>query len=83
MGLSFHDEASMVEVVGSFLHFTPDDLDPNSIPETDQMESISQERRDESDDGIGGSDDIQMAEMNGEPIVRVTVTVAKLEDSIH
>jgi hypothetical protein len=62
MGMSFHDEVSMVEVVGSFLYFRPDDMDQNSILD---MESISQERRlgDESDDSIGGSDDsIQMAE---------------------
>ena len=62
MGLSFHGEASMVRFVGtrslSFLHFTPDDSDPNSIPD---MGRISQERGDESDDSIGGSDDIQMA----------------------
>jgi len=58
MGLSFHDEASMVEVVGSFLHFTPNDCsDQNSIPET---RSISQERRDESDDCIDGNDDFQI-----------------------
>lgn len=57
MGMSFHDEASMVEVMGSFLHFTPDSSDPDSIPE---MGSISQERRDESDDCIAGSDDIQI-----------------------
>ena len=57
MGMSFHDEASMVEVMGSFLHFTPDSSDPDSIPE---MGSISQERKDESDDCIAGSDDIQI-----------------------
>lgn len=54
----------MVEVLGarSFLHFTPGDSDPNSIP---GMGSISsEERRDESDDDISrsDSDDIQMAE---------------------
>ena len=53
MGLSFHDEASMVEVVESYLHFTPasDDSDLNSIPE---MGSISQdsERREQSGDCI-------------------------------
>jgi len=53
-GLSFHDEASMVEVVGNFLHFTHVDSDPNSIPE---IGSINEERRNESDDCIGGSDD--------------------------
>jgi len=63
IGLSFHDEGSMVEAVGSLLHFTPDgsesDRNSESIPETG---SISQEGRDESDDchGIGGSDDIQI-----------------------
>jgi len=30
MGLSFHDEASMVEATGTFLHFTPDNS--NTIP---------------------------------------------------
>jgi hypothetical protein len=61
IGLSFHDEASMVEAVGSLLHFTPDGSDRNSesIPD---MGSINQEGRDESDDchGIGGSDDIRI-----------------------
>ena len=46
----------MVEVVGSFLYFTPDGSDLNSISE---MGSISLER-DKSDDYIGGCDDIQM-----------------------
>ena len=49
----------MVDVMGSFLHFTPNDSDPNS---TLELESISQERRDDSDDYISGSDNIQMAE---------------------
>lgn len=51
----------MVEAVGSFLQFTPDNSDPNSISEIGSS-IITQERRDESDDGIGESDDIQMAE---------------------
>ena len=65
MGLSFHDEASMVEVAGSLLRFTPepDDDDPNSILETGMSGSISQGRRDdsitESVDRGAGSDDIQ------------------------
>ena len=44
----------MVDVVESFLHFTPNGSVPNSIPEMG-ISSISQERRDESDDYIGGS----------------------------
>jgi hypothetical protein len=58
----------MVDVVGSFLHFTPVDSETNSIPE---MRCISQERR---DDGIGGNDDddddIQMTESLGEMNLR-------------
>jgi hypothetical protein len=50
MGLSFHDEASMVEVAGSLLRFTPesDEDDPNSILETGMSGSISQRRKDDS-----------------------------------
>ena len=61
MGLSFHDQTSLVEAVGS-LHISQDNNlsngphDPNVIPELETI-SIGEERR---DDGIGGSDDIQM-----------------------
>ena len=70
MGLSFHDEPSLVEAVGS-LSFRGADLNPgtgsedgslrigphdlNAIPETIGIE----ERR---DDDIGGSDDIQIVD---------------------
>ena len=72
MGLSFHDQPSLVEAVGS-LRFEA--ADPNSIPGTGSIsldgslhtgphdpnsipEMISIEERREDD--IGGSDDIQM-----------------------
>ena len=80
MGLSFHDEASMVEVVGSFLYFTPDGSDSNSISE---MGSISLER-DESDDYIGGRDDIQMkmAERRTYSGERLHTQAARSEDIV-
>lgn len=58
MGLSFHDETSMVEVMESFLHFTPGDSnDSITVVETG---SISQESR--GGTVTCGGDDIQMAE---------------------
>ena len=82
MGLSFHDEASMVEVAGSLLRFTPepDDDDPNSILETGMSGSISQGRRDdsitESVDRGAGSDVIQSPGMSG------SISQGRRDDSI-
>lgn len=75
MGLSFHDESSLAEAVSS-LRFVADDLNPisrtgsisedwslriephdsNVIPELEII-SIREEKR---DDGMGGSDNIQV-----------------------
>jgi hypothetical protein len=50
MGVSFHNEASMVEVAGSFLHFSTDDPTRHSIPETESI----QESRDDGIDMMSG-----------------------------
>jgi len=64
MGLSFHDENSMVEAIDSgSLHFAH--IDQSAMPEDGSIGIVSQERRGEEDDiGIQSSDDsdIQMAE---------------------
>jgi hypothetical protein len=74
MGLSFHDEPSLVEAVSS-LHFAADNPNPNvgmgSLSEDGnlgvvpddlnsslEMVNVSQERRDNDD----GSDEIQMVD---------------------
>ena len=58
MGLSFHDERSLEEVVGS-LRFASDPPKPNS--ETGSIGIIDQERR-EDDFGVGRITDIERRE---------------------
>ena len=60
MGLSFHDEPSLVETASS-LRFVTDEV--NSGNEKVRTEDCGQER---SDDDIGGSDNIWMVDI--EPI---------------
>ena len=72
MGLSFHDEPSLVEAIGSLRFEAMPETgsisldeslctgphDPNSIPEVMSIE----EKRDESDNDIGWGDDIQIVD---------------------
>ena len=62
MGLSFHDESSMVELasIGS-LRLAPDD--PNPIPETASINVLDEERRyDDIDIQLSDDSDIQMVD---------------------
>ena len=56
MGLSFHDQNSLEEAVGS-LHFAHDTPTPNS--ETGSIDLVGQERR-ENDLGIERINDIEL-----------------------
>ena len=72
MGMSFHDQPSLVEAVGSLRFNAVDGPDPNLGMGSDgslgiglddlnagqEMANISQERGDDAD--IGGSDEIQI-----------------------
>jgi len=59
MGLSFHNESSMVEASIGSLRFAPDN--PNPIPETGSINILDEERRDDETE-LSNDSDIQMVE---------------------